>query len=521
MISYIIAWLEHKVKVHKKQNEKQTDSVNLCEILWKRFEKPGKPPDGLAIPRTQGYNSPRAAGRAAAWIFTKGGACQEMLFTRRQILSLLLPLMLEQLLSGLMGIADTMMVTAVGESAISAVSLVDTVNVLMLNLLSALAAGGVIVCSQYLGRGEADRAANAARQVLLAALGLSLVVMALCLLLRRPLLALIFGAVEPAVMEQALTYFLITALSYPFLAAQQTAAAVFRAEGRSAPPMAVAAAANAVNIAGNAVLIFVFHQGVAGAALATLLSRVLSAVVLMALLRSRKLTVSIRDYWSIRPDRAVMGTVLRVGVPTGVENAMFQLGKLMVQSTVATFSTAAIAAHAMAQTLDMVQSMPSIAIGLGLLTVVGQCMGAGRVEEARACIKRFCLLSEGAMLVMSTLVVASTPLVTRLSRMSPDSAGLTFRLILLVSAGKLAFWVLAFTLPQGMRAAGDVRFAAGVSAASMWIFRVGLCLLLCRGFGVGLYGVWIAWLADWLCRAAVYTLRFRSGKWTGFRVLRG
>ncbi len=444
-----------------------------------------------------------------------------MLFTRRQILSLLLPLMLEQILSGLMGIADTMMVTAVGESAISAVSLVDAVNVLMLNLLSALAAGGVIVCSQYLGRGEADRAANAARQVLLVALGLSLGAMALCLLLRRPLLALIFGAVEPAVMEQALTYFFITALSYPFLAAQQTAAAVFRAEGRSAPPMVVAAAANAVNIAGNALLIFAFHQGVAGAALATLLSRILSAVVLMALLRSRKLTVSIRDYRNIRPDRAVIGTVLRVGVPTGVENAMFQLGKLMVQSTVATFSTAAIAAHAMTQTLDMVQSMPSIAIGLGLLTVVGQCMGAGRVEEARTYIKRFCLLAEGAMLVMSTLVAASTPLVTRLSRMSPESAELTFRLLLLISAGKLTLWVLAFTLPQGMRAAGDVRFAAGVSAASMWIFRVGLCLLLCRGFGVGLYGVWIAWLTDWLCRAAVYAARFRSGKWTGFHVLQG
>lgn len=444
-----------------------------------------------------------------------------MLFTRRQILSLLLPLMLEQLLSGLMGIADTMMVTTVGESAISAVSLVDAVNVLMLNLLSALAAGGVIVCSQYLGREEADKAANAARQVLLVSLGLSLVAMGACLLLRRALLGLIFGAVEPAVMEQALDYFFITALSYPFLAAQQTAAAVFRAEGRSAPPMAVAAVANAVNIAGNAVLIFVFHQGVAGAALATLFSRALSAVVLLALLRSPKLAVSIRDYRKIRPDRAVIGTVLRVGVPTGVENAMFQLGKLMVQSTVATFSTAAIAAHAMAQTLDMVQSMPSLAIGLGLLTVVGQCMGAGRVGEARTYIKRFCLLSEGAMLVMSTLVVASTPLVTRISQMSPESAELTFHLLLLISAGKLTLWVLAFTLPQGMRAAGDVRFAAGVSAASMWIFRVGLCLLLCWGFGVGLYGVWIAWLVDWLFRGAVYVLRFRGGKWTGFRVLAG
>ena len=443
-----------------------------------------------------------------------------MMFTRRQIMNLLIPLMLEQILSGLMGIADTMMVTAVGESAISAVALVDSINTLILNLLSALAAGGVIVCAQYLGREQVDRANNAARQVLIVSLGLGLGTMALCLALRRPLLSLIFGAVERQVMEQALDYFFITALSYPFLAAQQTAAAVFRAGRRSAPPMVVAAVANGINIAGNAVLIFAFHQGVVGAALATLASRIVSAAVLMALLRDRKLPVNIRDYRRIRPDKAVIGTVLRVGVPTGVENAMFQLGKLMVQSTVATFSTAAIAAHAMTQTLDMVQSMPSIAVGLGLLTVVGQCMGAGRVEEARTYTKRFCLLSEGMLALMSLLVVGATPLITRLSRMTPESGELTFRLLLLISVGKLALWVAAFTLPQGMRAAGDVRFAAGVSAASMWIFRVGLCMVLCRGFGVGLYGVWIAWLCDWLCRGTVYVVRFRSGRWAGHRVLR-
>lgn len=444
-----------------------------------------------------------------------------MMFTRRQIIALLIPLMLEQILSGLMGIADTMMVTAVGESAISAVALVDSINTLMLNLLSALAAGGVIVCSQYLGREQVDQANNAARQVLIVSLGLGTAAMAFCLLLRRPLLALIFGRVEQSVMDQALDYFFITALSYPFMAAQQTAAAVFRAGRRSAPPMVVTAVANGVNIAGNAVLIFVFQMGVVGAALATLASRVVSAVVLMILLRSRKLEVSIREYHRIRMDRAVIGTVLRVGVPTGVENAMFQLGKLVVQSTVATFSTAAIAAHAMTQTLDMVQSMPSMAIGIGLLTVVGQCMGAGRVEEAKTYTKRFCLMSEVTLALMSLLVVAGTPLITSVSRMTPESAGLTFRLLLLISAGKLMLWVLAFTLPQGMRAAGDVRFAAGVSAASMWIFRVGLCMLLCRGLGVGLFGVWIAWLCDWLCRTVAYVLRFRSGRWAAKQVLRG
>ena len=122
---------------------------------------------------------------------------------------------------------------------------------------------------------------------------------------------------------------------------------------------------------------------------------------------------------------------------------------------------------------------------------------------------------------MGVMVVVSTPLVARLSQMSPESAELTFRLVLLVSAGKLTMWVAAFTLPNGLRAAGDVRFAAGVSAASMWIFRVGLCMVLCRGLGVGLYGVWIAWLCDWLCRALVYLFRYRSGKWAAHQVLQG
>ena len=467
----------------------------------------------LAILEFRAYNSART-------IIKSKGSINTMMFTRRQIIALLIPLMLEQVLSGLMGIADTMMVTTVGESAISAVALVDSINTLMLNLLSALAAGGVIVCSQYLGREEIGQANNAAQQVFIVSVGLGMGAMTVCLVLRRPLLALIFGSVEQSVMDQALDYFFITALSYPFLAAQQTAAAVFRAGRRSAPPMAVAAVANGVNIGGNAVMIFVFHKGVVGAALATLISRIVSAVVLMVLLRSRRLAIHIRDYWRIRPNRTVIGTVLRVGVPTGVENAMFQLGKLMVQSTVATFSTAAIAAHAMTQTLDMVQSMPSIAIGLGLLTVVGQCMGAGRVEEARGYIKRFCLLSEGVMALMCAAVVALTPVVTRLSQMPQESAQLTFQLLLLLSVGKLTLWVGAFTLPQGMRAAGDVRFAAVVSAMSMWVFRVVLCMVLCRGFGVGLFGVWIAWLCDWLCRMVVYAVRFHSGRWAGHQVLR-
>lgn len=442
------------------------------------------------------------------------------MFTRRQIVVLLIPLMLEQVLSGLMGIADTMMVTSVGETAISAVSSVDSINTLVLNLLAALSAGGVIVCSQYLGRKQVQQANNAARQVTLVSVGLSVVLMLVCLLLRGPLLSLIFGTVEAAVMEQARAYFLITAISYPFMAAQQTASAAFRAGGRSAPPMIVAAVSNVVNVAGNAVLIYGYDLGVVGAAWATTASRILSAVVLMALLRDQKLPISIRNYRAIRFDAALTGMVLRVGVPAGVENSMFQLGKLVVQSTVSTLGTTAMAAQAMTHMLDLVECMPSQAIGIGLLTVAGQCIGAGRVDEAKRYTKQFCVISEVTLLVMSVLVLGITPFVTRVAGMTAESANLTFQLLTIISVIKCLIWVLAFTLPNGMRAAGDVRFSATVSALSMWTFRVCGSWVLCRGLGVGLIGIWIAWFSDWACRLVIYVWRYRSGKWLTKQVIR-
>ena len=442
------------------------------------------------------------------------------MFTRKQIISLLIPLMLEQVLSGLLGIADTMMVTSVGDTAISAVSSVDSINMLIFQLLSALAAGGVIVCAQYLGRREFKRANETACQVLIVSVGLALAVTVFCLLLRRPLLTLIFGTVEHSVMEQAMDYFLITALSYPFMAAQQTAAAAFRASGHSAPPMAVAAIANVVNVAGNAAAIFGFGMGVVGAALATTVSRVMSAVILLVLMRNTSRPIHFRDYRRMRYDRSLAGMILRVGIPAGVENSMFQLGKLVVQSTVSTLGTAAMAAQAMTHILDMVECMPSQAIGVGLLTVAGQCMGAGRPDEAKRYTKQFCIISEVVLVVMSILVLSFAPLITRVAGMTDESAVLTLKLLQIITVVKCLIWTLAFTLPNGMRAAGDVRFSATVSALSMWIFRVCGSWVLCRVFDVGLIGVWIAWFCDWGCRLVIYVLRYRNGKWLSKQVLR-
>jgi len=248
-------------------------------------------------------------------------------------------------------------------------------------------------------------------------------------------------------------------------------------------------------------------------------SRIFSAVVLLIILKDPKLVISIRDYGQIRPNREVIGMVLRVGIPAGIENSMFQFGKLVVQSTVSTLGTTAMAAQAMTHILNLVECMPSQAICIGLLTVVGQCMGAGRVDEARKHTRQFCMISEVILVAMGVLIVSFTPLITRISGMTPESAAMTMELIVIITIVKALIWVPSFTLPSCLRAAGDVRFSAVVSIVSMWVFRVGGGLLLCRGFGVGLIGLWVSWFADWLFRMVLYIWRYRSGKWETKRVI--
>lgn len=441
------------------------------------------------------------------------------MFSNRDLRKLLIPLILEQLLSGLMGIADTMMVTTVGDTAISAVSCVDSINMLVLYLVSALATGGTIICSQYLGRKERGNAILAGQQVFLVAITLSVAIMVVFLLFRRQLLVLIFGQVEQSIMNQAMDYFLITIISYPFLALQQTSAAQFRAGGNSKLPMLVTAAANVTNVAGNALLIFVFEWGVVGAAVATLISRILNAIILLICQRNETLPIPFRNYFQIRPEKRLIGMVCRIAIPTGVENGLFQLGKLLVQSTVATLGTTAIAAQAMTHTLDTIQSLPSLAIGIGLLTVAGQCVGAGKLDEVKVNTKKLTFLSWGTLMVFSLILLVLTNPICHLSGLSGAATALTFKMMVWIIIAKALFWVPSFTLPNTLRAAGDVAFSAMISAISMWVFRVLLSFLLCRVFGFGLEGIWIAWFADWVCRMCFYIWRYKSQRWTKKHVL--
>ncbi|NTV90840.1 MAG: MATE family efflux transporter [Clostridiales bacterium] len=441
------------------------------------------------------------------------------MFSNKDLKRLLIPLTIEQLLMSLMGTVGTIMVSNVGPASLSAVSLVDSINVLVIFLFSALATGGTIVCSQYLGKGDKDAAKNSSYQLMGAVLGLSTVITILCFILRRSLLQAIFGTVDADVMEESLVYFTITMMSFPFIAMNNASSALYRATGNSKLPMMVSLGANILNLAGNAILIFGFQLGVAGSATATLISRIAGALLMLWFQTRPDQLISLDNIRAFKPDFAVIRLILRIGIPAGLENCLFQIGKLLVQSTVSTLGTKAISIQAMVYTLEYLSSIPSMAVGLGMMTVVGHCMGAGKPEEARRYTIKLTKLGTAALAASLAFMVLITRPVTTLAGMDNERAAITFQLILLIAAVKMFLWPLAFIPAYGMRAAGDVKYLLLVSSISMWVLRVGLTWLFCRHFGAGVTGVWIAWFTDWLCRSIFFFLRFNSGKWMQKKVL--
>lgn len=441
------------------------------------------------------------------------------MFDNRQLLALLIPLIAEQLLNSLMGTADSMMVSNVGPEALSAVSLVDSINILVIQAFAALAAGGTIVCSHYVGMKSLEDARASAKQLLLVVTALSLGIMIFCLCTLRPLLRLIFGSVDQGVMDAATVYFFWTALSFPAISLYNAGSAVFRAQENTRIPLAVATVSNALNIAGNAVLIWVLGMGVAGAAIATLASRVFSMVVILAVLRDRRRKLYVTGYRAIRPDGYKIRRILAMGIPNGIENSMFQFGKLVIQSTVSMMGTAAIAAHAMAAILENLNGVAGVACGIGLMTIVGECLGAGRKDEAVYYVKKIVVWGYGFLGISVALIWLAAGPITRLAGMTPESAAICRNLVDWISVFKPIFWVPAFIIPYGMRAAGDVRFSMITSTIIMWTARVTVAIYLARALGFGPIAVWIGMFIDWMIRSVVYSLRFYSRRWLRFSVL--
>lgn len=444
---------------------------------------------------------------------------ENLLFSGKALKMLLIPLMVEQLLNSFMGMIDTMMVSNVGSAAISAVSLVDSINMLVIQVFAAMATGATIICSQYIGSGNHEGSNRAARQIVLTVVAISVTLAVLCIIFRGPLLRLVFGKIEPDVMENAQVYFLITVLSYPFIALFNAGSAFYRASGDAKYPMKVSVLSNVINIGGNAFLIFVLHMGVAGAAIATLLSRVFCTLVIFYQLSKPRQEIVLNHYLSIRPDFPLIVKILAVGIPSGIENGMFQFGKLAIQSTVSTLGTTAIAAQAMAIIFENLNGVAGVGIGIGLMTVVGQAIGAGRREEAKYYMVKLSGYAEIAVFLSCLFAFAISKPVMWLAGMEPESAALCFQMTIAITIAKPLVWVLSFIPAYGMRAAGDVRFSMVTATCTMWLCRVALAVFCMRVLGVGPMGVWIGMFADWTIRAVIFSVRYFNGKWMKMRIV--
>ena len=444
-----------------------------------------------------------------------------LLFSRDALIRLIVPLIIEQLLLMTVGMADTVMVTTAGEATVSGVSLVDNINTLIIQIFSALSTGGAVVVAQYLGRQETHSAKTAAKQLLYAMTGISVMLMILALIFRQHILSLIFGQVEPAVMDSALVYFLLTAAAYPFMGIYNAGAALFRAMGNSKVSMINSFIINVINILVNAILIFGFGMGAAGAGIGTLVSRIAAAVIIMVMLRHPGLTVQVDDIFHFEFNGSMIRRILFIGIPTGMENGMFQAGKLMVLNLITTFGTSAVAANALANSISGVINVPGSAMGLAIITVIGRCIGAGDTHQAVHYTKLLVGCSYLSMLIMGSALFFSADFLVTLFNLSPEAMAMASQVLKFCAIANMLFWPMAFTLPNSLRAAGDAVFTMMVSLTTMFVCRVALSYVFaCSwGFGLGLLGVWLAMFCDWIVRAVCFLWRYWRGSWKKIHVI--
>ena len=447
-------------------------------------------------------------------------AAPRPMFTTTALRQLIIPLILEQLLAMTVGLAAVVMITKVGEAAVSGVSLVDSLNVLIISIFSALCTGGAVVCAQYIGRQEPGNARTSARQLVYISLIFSLAVGAVLLCAPRFFIHLIFGNVDAAVAESARTYLIYSAISFPFLALYNACAALFRAMGNSRVSLYVSLVMNIVNISLNAVLIYGLKIGVLGASIATAFSRAVAALLMILLIRDTGNVIYLRNLFPIRFEKSMVRSILSIGVPNGLENGMFNFGKLLVQTLVAGLGTSAIAANAIIGSIFNITIVPGMGMSLAILTVVGQCIGAGDYKQAVAYTRKLMLITYLSMIAVNLPILFFSRQVIGWFSLSPEASNIAAQVLPSLAVSCFLVWPLSFAFPNTLRAAGDARFTMIVSAASMWIVRFGLSYLLIKQFHFGLEGVWYCMMVDWIVRSIFFYFRYRGGKWQLKTVLR-
>ena len=438
----------------------------------------------------------------------------EPLFSNKDLRLLLIPLVLELAFKMIVGMVDSVMVASVGEEAVSGVSMIDSVIQLMINIFSAMATGGAVVAGQYLGsrnRKEADRAAD---ELVWLDGAISLALMGFAYLFADWIVGSLFGEIEPAVEQAARDYLMVIAASIPAIALLEAGNALFRCMGNTRVTMLVSILMNVINCAGNALLIYVFGMGVQGAAISTLVARWVAVVIILWMLYSPgqqlTLTPKITHRFDVEMSKRIMG----VGVPNGIENGLFQMGKIALVRLAASFGTVALTANSVTQTLSSIQMVPGSAVCLAVVPIVARCVGAQEFEQARYYNRKLLKISYAMVAVVAAVMHVFMPFILEAYQLSPETSALVEEMFGWYLVGSITLWPIAFVTPAALRAAGDVRFTMVVSITVMWVFRFGGAWVLAHNFGMGAVGIWVAMsIVDWIVRGAIYTWRWHSGVW--------
>ncbi|CCY09113.1 putative efflux protein MATE family [Clostridium sp. CAG:81] len=435
------------------------------------------------------------------------------LFSRNDLVRLIIPLIVDQFLQVAVGLSDSIMVARVGEAAVSGVSLVDTVMLLIINIFTALATGGAVIAGQYLGKKDPKTGCEATAQLFNFTFLFSIFIMILGYLGQNVILYHVFGKIEPEVMKDSRTYLLIVLSSIPMIAMYNAGAAIFRAMGNSNIAMKTSLLMNSINVFGNALLIFGFHRGVEGVAIPTVVSRGVACVVILILLNNQKHELHILHPYPFKIKWNVLKKILYIGIPNGLENSMFQLGKIAVLSLVSGLGTASLAANAVGNNIANFAILPGMSFGFALLTVCAQCVGAGDFEQVKYYTKHMMRVEYLCLIASNLIVILALPFILSVYNLSDEAARYANDIILYHAACVVTIWPLSFTLPNTLRAAADVKITMVLSIISMWVFRFGFSYLLTMVFHMGIFGVWVAMTIDWLVRGIFFVCRYKSGRW--------
>lgn len=440
-------------------------------------------------------------------------------FSNQDLKQLIIPLFLEQLLVALVGMADVFVIGFVGEAAVSGVSLVNSFNTIFLNLFTALAAGGAVVISQYIGRKENELAGRCACQLATSAALFSAAAALLILLGSEPLLRMLFGKVEPEVMTACVTYLRISAYSYPALAVYNAGAALYRSFGKTSTTMYISVVSNLINLVGNCIGVFVLHAGVAGVAWPSLIARLFSAIVITALCFSKQNPVSYCWNWLLRLESGLQAKILRIAVPNGFESGIFQLVKVALSSVISMFGTYQIAANGVAQTFWSMAALACVAMGPVFITVIGQCMGAGDVRAAGLYFRKLLKITMIFSAVWNMLILALTPIILHIYTLESETKRLIFWLVLIHNVFCAGILPLADSLGKGLRATGDVAFTTGISLFTTIGVRLVFSMLFAVVWQMGVIGIALAMCLDWTVRGIIFLFRMKQGKWKHYKVI--